>query len=110
METPLAQEAAAALAAATGVPSHDLAVVLGSGWSGSVHALGAPVADLAGADLAGFAPAAVEGHAGRVRSLVVAGRPVLAFLGRTHYYERRDPQEVAHAVRVAAWRSSACRS
>jgi purine-nucleoside phosphorylase len=102
MVTPLAQEAAAALASATGVASHDLALVLGSGWSGTVDALGPPVADLAVADLPGFAPATVEGHAGRVRSLVVAGRPVLAFLGRTHYYERRDTQAVAHAVRVAA--------
>jgi purine-nucleoside phosphorylase len=105
---PEARDAAAALAGASGVASHDLALVLGSGWSGSVDALGSAVADLAVADLPGFAAAAVEGHAGRVRSVVVAGRPVLVFLGRTHYYERRDPQAVAHAVRVAA--ASGCRA
>jgi len=83
---PEARDAAAALAAASGVASHDLALVLGSGWSGSVDALGSPVADLAVADLPGFAAATVEGHAGRVRSVVVAGRPVLVHAGLTHYY------------------------
>ena len=38
-------------------------------------------------DLPGFLPPAVEGHAGRIRSLDVGGVKVLAFLGRTHYYE-----------------------
>ena len=89
---PDARHAADALAAATGAASHDLALVLGSGWAGCVDGLGAAVADLAVADLPGFAAATVEGHAGRVRSVVVAGRRVLVFLGRTHYYERRDPQ------------------
>jgi purine-nucleoside phosphorylase len=105
---PEARHAADALAAATGAASHDLALVLGSGWAGCVDGLGAPVAELAVADLPGFAAATVEGHAGRVRSVVVAGRPVLVFLGRTHYYERRDPQAVAHAVRVAA--AAGCRA
>jgi purine-nucleoside phosphorylase len=106
--TPLARDAATALAAATGVDHHDLALVLGSGWSGSADLLGAPEADLPVADLPGFASATVAGHAGRVRSLRVAGRAVLVFLGRTHYYEHRDVAAVAHAVRVAA--ASGCRA
>jgi purine-nucleoside phosphorylase len=100
--------AAAALATATGVRAHDIAVVLGSGWSGSVDALGPPLADLAVADLPGFAAATVTGHAGRVRSISVGERAALVFLGRTHYYEQRDPGAVAHAVRVAA--ASGCRA
>ena len=103
-----ARAAAAAVASVTGVAAHDLALVLGSGWAGSVDALGPSVAEVAVSDLPGFAPATVEGHAGRVRSVSAAGRPVLVFLGRTHYYERRDPQAVAHAVRVAA--ASGCRA
>jgi len=102
-----ARAAAAALAAVTGVAAHDLALVLGSGWSGTINSLGPSVADVAVGGLPGFAPATVDGHAGRVRSVTVGGRPVLAFLGRTHYYEQRDPQAVAHAVRVAA--ASGCR-
>src|SRR5439155_3488642 len=49
-----------------------------------------------------FAPPAVEGHAGRVRSLEVASKRVLAFLGRTHLYEGRGVEAVVHGVRTAA--------
>ena len=41
--------------------------------------------------------------AGRSAALARAGDVrVLAFTGRSHYYESRDPQLVAHAVRTAA--------
>jgi purine-nucleoside phosphorylase len=97
-----AREAAAALAAVSGVDRHDVAVVLGSGWAAGIDGIGDTIADLATTELPGFAPPAVEGHAGRVRSLRIADRNVLAFLGRTHYYEARDPTAVAHGVRTAA--------
>ncbi|MCW2493828.1 MAG: purine nucleoside phosphorylase, partial [Frankiales bacterium] len=101
-----ARTAAAVLAEKTGVPKHDVALVLGSGWVPAVDAMSA--ADDAGSiefhntDLPGFRPPAVAGHAGLIRSLHVNGKRVLAFLGRTHYYESRDVQAVAHGVRVAA--------
>jgi purine-nucleoside phosphorylase len=101
-----ARTAAAMLAEKTGVPKHDVALVLGSGWVPAVDAMSA--ADDAGSiefhntDLPGFRPPAVAGHAGLIRSLHVNGKRVLAFLGRTHYYESRDVQAVAHGVRVAA--------
>ena len=81
--------AAAALAERTGVERHDVAIVLGSGWVPAIDALGRPDAELAVTELPGFLPPAVEGHAGRIRSLTVGGRRVLAFLGRTHFYEGR---------------------
>jgi purine-nucleoside phosphorylase len=59
-------------------------------------------------DLPGFLAPAVEGHAGRIRSLVVGGKRVLAFLGRTHLYEGRGVDPVVHGVRVAA--ASGCRT
>ncbi len=62
---------------------------------------------LAVTDLPGFLPPAVEGHAGRIRSLHVGGRQVLAFLGRTHLYEGRGVEAVVHGVRVAA--AAGCR-
>ena len=105
-----AREAAAAaeiLAERTGAAGHDVAVVLGSGWVPAIDALGEPSCDLAVTELPGFAPPAVEGHAGRVRSLEVAGRRVLAFLGRTHLYEGRGVEAVVHGVRVAA--AAGCR-
>jgi purine-nucleoside phosphorylase len=104
---PAAAAAAEALAARTGVDKHDIAIVLGSGWVPAVDALGPADADFPVTDLPGFLPPAVEGHAGRIRSLAVAGRHVLAFLGRTHLYEGRGVEPVVHAVRVAA--AAGCR-
>jgi len=46
-----AEESAAALADLTGVPRHDVAVVLGSGWVPAADLLGASVADLPVTDL-----------------------------------------------------------
>ena len=46
-----AEAAAAALAEATGVEQHDVAVVLGSGWGAAADALGEPVAELPVASL-----------------------------------------------------------
>jgi len=103
-----AATAAQALAAATGVPHHDVAVVLGSGWVPAADALGVPEAELPVTDLPGFLPPAVAGHSGRVRSVTVSGRTVLVFLGRTHLYEGRGVEPVVHAVRVAA--AAGCRT
>jgi purine-nucleoside phosphorylase len=102
-----AQAAAAALATRTGIENHDVAIVLGSGWVPAIDVLGTATADLAVTELPGFLPPAVEGHAGRVRSLEVSGKRVLAFLGRTHLYEGRGVEPVAHGVRVAA--AAGCR-
>lgn len=106
--TTRAREAAAALAAATGVERHDVAVVLGSGWVPAADLIGATRADLAITDLPHFAPPAVAGHAGRVRSVDANGTNVLVFLGRTHLYEERGVDAVTHAVRTAA--AAACRT
>jgi purine-nucleoside phosphorylase len=98
----LAAEAAEALAAATGVERHDVAVVLGSGWRPAAERLGRVVADVPTGDLPGFAPSTVAGHVGAVRSIDASGgRRVLAFLGRVHGYEGNDPAAVVHAVRTA---------
>jgi purine-nucleoside phosphorylase len=102
-----AAAAAAELAARTGIDRHDVAVVLGSGWVPAIDALGPAVAELPVTELPGFLPPAVEGHAGRIRSLEVGGRRVLAFLGRTHLYEGRGVEPVVHGVRVAA--AAGCR-
>ncbi len=97
-----AQDAARALAAATGAERHDVAVVLGSGWVPAADVLGRPDAELAVTELPGFLPPAVAGHAGRLRSVTVAGKRVLVLLGRTHLYEGRGVGAVVHGVRVAA--------
>lgn len=97
--------AAAELAHRTGTDHHDVALVLGSGWLPAVEELAA-TADfdvaLASTELPGFSPPAVAGHAGTIRSLQVNGKRVLAFLGRTHFYEGKGVAAVVHGVRVAA--------
>ena len=94
--------AAAALAARTSIERHDLALVLGSGWRETVDGLGEVVARTPVADLPGFSAPTVEGHGADALSIAVDGGHVLAFTGRSHYYESRDVQQVVHAVRTAA--------
>jgi purine-nucleoside phosphorylase len=103
-----ASAAAEVLAARTGAPTHDVAVVLGSGWVPAADLLGRTVVDLPVTDLPGFVPPAAEGHAGRVRSVASDDRRLLVFLGRTHLYEGRGPAAVVHGVRTAA--AAGCRA
>jgi purine-nucleoside phosphorylase len=103
----LADEAAAVLRARTGVETHDVAVVLGSGWLPAADALGETVAELSTTELPGFAPPAVPGHAGKIRSVRAGDRTVLVFLGRTHLYEGLGVRPVVHGVRTSA--AAGCR-
>ncbi|MEP7089781.1 MAG: purine-nucleoside phosphorylase [Nocardioidaceae bacterium] len=103
----LAADAAAALRDRSGVERHDIAVVLGSGWLPAADALGEVTAELSSTDLPGFAPPAVAGHSGRVRSVRSGDRNLLVFLGRTHLYEGLGVRPVVHAVRTAA--AAGCR-
>jgi len=103
----VAREAAAALAEATGVAHHDVAVILGSGWVPAADALGTTVAEIDADSLPGFRPPAADGHHGRIRSVNADGTPVLAVLGRTHLYEGHGVEAVVHAVRTAA--AAGCR-
>jgi purine-nucleoside phosphorylase len=102
-----AQEAAVALQEATGVKSHDAMVVLGSGWVPAAELVGETVTELSVTDVPGFPPPAVEGHAGRIRSVAVGDRRMLVMLGRTHLYEGRGVASVVHSVRTAV--ASGCR-
>ena len=103
-----AAEAAAVLRDKTGVEKHDIALVMGSGWLQAVDALGEATAELSSTDLTGFAPPAVAGHAGKIRSVRAGDRNLLVFLGRTHFYEGLGVRAVVHGVRTAA--ASGCRA
>ena len=93
--------AAAELAARTGVPTHDVAVVLGSGWAPAVDALGTPTATVPMAELPGFSAPTAAGHGGRILSIPVGERRVLVLLGRIHAYEGHELSAVVHPVRTA---------
>ena len=93
--------AAARLRELTGAQSHDVALVMGSGWGPAAEALGTPEHELPVTDLPGFPAPAVEGHAGTIRSYRIGGKRALVFLGRTHFYEGLGVAAVAHGVRTA---------
>lgn len=97
-----AGEAAAAVCERTGVTSHDVAVVLGSGWGEAADMIGSTGAELALADLPGFDAPSVSGHGATLRSVQRGDTHCLLFLGRTHLYEGRGVDAVAHSVRTAA--------
>ena len=109
MSDPYAAAAASAavLAERTGVPAHDAAVVLGSGWAAAAGLIGPAEAEVPVADLGGFPPPTVAGHAGLVRSVRAGQARVLVFLGRAHLYEGHSPATVVHGVRTAV--AAGCR-
>lgn len=99
-----ARRAARAVRAGTGIEGADVAVVLGSGWAGAADRLGASIGAVACRDVPGFPARAVLGQQAEIRAVELAGsgRTALVFASRTHYYQFRDAQAVAHPVRVAA--------
>ena len=104
----LAAAAAAALAERTGVESHDVAIVLGSGWVPAIDALGPADAELAVTELPGFLPPAVEGHAGRIRSLTSAASGCWPSSAAPTSTRAAASRPVVHGVRVAA--AAGCRT
>ena len=100
--------AARALAEATGVETHDVAVVLGTGWKDAADTLGETAAEVPFAELPGFAAPTAVGHGGAVRSVLVGDTRALVFLGRVHLYEGLGVAAVVHPVRAAV--ASGCRA
>jgi len=100
-----ATESAARLTELTGSSRYDGAVVLGSGWAQAAdalaRALGADITEIPVADLGGFAPPSVPGHAGTVQVLTAGDLRLLVFLGRTHLYEGHPISASVHNVRTA---------
>ncbi|MEN9711232.1 MAG: hypothetical protein RL441_1224 [Actinomycetota bacterium] len=98
-----ATEAAQLIAQRTGVESHDVAIVLGSGWTPAAELFGDILTEIPFTEVPGFSAPGVAGHGGSVRSLDLGnGKRGLVFLGRTHFYEGRGVEPVVHAVRTAA--------
>ncbi len=94
--------AAATIAAETDASTHDVAVVLGSGWAPAAEAFGAPIASVPMAHIPGFLPPTAAGHGGVIHSVRIGNCRVLLMLGRIHAYEGHDLARVVHPVRTAA--------
>ncbi len=98
-----AAEAAAALRSRLTIDGLDLALVLGSGWSGAAEGLGETVGEIPLGELPGFSAPVVAGHGGALRVVRTAnGKLAGLFTGRTHYYEGKGVAAVVHGVRTAA--------
>jgi len=106
-QDPLAAAVTAAreIAERSGVASHDVALVMGSGWVSAIDAFGTPAFECEAEELTGFLAPAVAGHSGKVRSYQIEadGKKLraLVFLGRTHLYEGKGIEPVVHSVRTA---------
>jgi purine-nucleoside phosphorylase len=100
----VAKAAATVIAERTGTPTHDVALVLGSGWGESADLIGPTVATIDNVDVPGFQPAAIAGHRGSMRSVAIGdtGKRALVYGTRTHFYEGRGVRAVVHAVRTAS--------
>ncbi len=99
----LAEQAAKTILDRFGVASIDVALVLGSGWSGAASGLGEAIGECELADLPGFAKPVVVGHGGQLVLIRTGtGRTAALFTGRTHFYEGRGVAPVVHGVRTAA--------
>ena len=111
---PLAQAQLAAdqIAKITKKLSHQVALVLGSGWISAADSLGKPTHEFSATELPGFINPTVAGHGGKIRSydLNTDGKitSVLVFLGRTHFYEGLGMNAVCHSVRTAV--KAGCKS
>lgn len=76
-------------------------LVLGSGLGALADRVEEPVT-IPYAEIPGFAPSTVAGHAGRLVAGRLEGVDVLAYQGRYHAYEGHEPAALAVPVRTAA--------
>lgn len=77
----------------------DVALILGSGW-GEVLTPEALHATVSYADLPGFGAASVVGHKGELLLMTLAGRRVMIFSGRRHYYEGCTMEQIVYPIRL----------
>lgn len=99
----IANQAAESIARLTGIPNHDIALTLGSGWAKAADLIGETVATINATDVVGFSAPKVQGHVATIRSIKLpSGKFALVLGARTHYYEGHGVRRVAHGVRTAA--------
>lgn len=94
-----AARAADAIRACVGDNSPVAGVILGSGLGGLAQRITNPIA-VPFAEVPGFPVATVVGHAGKLISGLLGGRPVVALAGRFHLYEGHDAALAGFPVRV----------
>lgn len=75
---------------------------MGSGWAETADLLGENCSEMPVADVPGLTAPVADGHLPMIRHVrTAAGRDVLVFLGRTHWYEGMGVDPVTMPVRTA---------
>jgi purine-nucleoside phosphorylase len=82
-------------------PTRPTALVLGSGMTPVTQRI-QPQASIPFADVPGLVLPTVTGHKGQIIFGTLAGRMVLAFTGRLHFYEGHPWERVVRPVEIAA--------
>ena len=99
----IAATAAEEIAKRTGIPKHDIALTLGSGWGKAADLIGETTHTIAAEEITGFSKPALVGHSGTLRSVLLpTGKRALVIGARTHFYEGHGVRRVVHSVRTAA--------
>lgn len=99
----IAKQAGAQIAEKSGIPNHEIALTLGSGWAKAADLIGETVSEIPGSEIIGFSKPAVVGHVGTIRSVKLpSGKFALIIGARTHFYENHGVRAVVHSVRTAA--------
>jgi purine-nucleoside phosphorylase len=81
----------------------DFALTLGSGWAKSAALLGEIRHIIPAEQVKGFFPSGIPGHAGQFQAIELPnGKKALIIGARTHLYEGKGAEAVAHSVRTAA--------
>ena len=96
-------EASRVIRKKSGIATHNFALTLGSGWAKAADLIGETIAEIPADEVPGFHSSGIPGHIGTIRSVRLAnGKNALVLGARTHLYEDKGVQAVAHGVRVAA--------
>jgi len=98
-QTELIERGAAAIRSRLGTDFPKTAIILGSGIGRFAERLeGART--MSYADIPGFAPSTVSGHAGTLMAGEVAGLPLAVMAGRIHLYEGHPAPAIAVPIRI----------
>ncbi|MDD7384262.1 MAG: purine-nucleoside phosphorylase [Actinomycetaceae bacterium] len=99
-------DAATDIAARTGCESHQLLIVLGSGYASVARSLGSRVASIPLGSLSGVPVPSAEGHGQELLSIQMptphGDVRALVATGRSHMYEGLTPSEVVQLCRIGA--------
>jgi purine-nucleoside phosphorylase len=87
--------------AARGIPTPEVAVVLGSGLSSFVDGVSDAVV-VPYSEVLEFPKTAVAGHRGSAVGCTIGGRSTLVLAGRVHHYEGATTADVTFGVRLAS--------